>query len=328
MRILFVLSGNSREKVAAAGADPGTDERFAAATAITPVKNPVHQANALRHLGHEVDFLFIRGKGLTGYLGNIPRIRREIRRGRYDIIHAHYSLTAFAASLAGCHRMVVSLAGSDVMGMPFLLPVTRLFCRFRWKKVIVKTQEMKSRLHCGDITVVPNGVDTELFIPADKREARDRLGLPEGRIILFVADPARREKNYPLAQEAVRLLAGKDVTLRPVYGVPHEVMPAYYNGADVLLLTSLWEGSVNSVKEAMACNLPVVSTDVGDVSVNTSGLEGYCVTGFDASALALKLGEVLDLDVPVKARERIFELQLDSASAARRLIEIYNSVNS
>lgn len=316
MRILFVFSGNSREN------ESGT------CTAVLPAKNPVYQGESLRKMGHEVDFLVIRGKGLSGYLGNIPRIRKKIKRGGYDIIHAHYSLTAFAVSLAGKHRMIVSLAGSDVMGASLLLPVTRFFCRFRWKKVIVKTEEMKSRLHCGDISVIPNGVDTGLFIPSFRGEAREQLGLADGKIVLFAADPARREKNYPLAQEAVKLLARDDVTLLPVYGVPHDVMPSYYNAADVLLLTSLWEGSVNSVKEAMACNLPVVSTDVGDVRINTSGLNGYFITGPDPALIAARLREALDLRVPVKARERIHELQLDSASAARKLIEIYNSVNS
>jgi len=105
-------------------------------------------------------------------------------------------------------------------------------------------------------------------------------------------------------------------------------MPLYYNASDVMILTSLWEGSVNSVKEAMACNLPVVSTDVGDVRVNTSGVDGYFITTPDAAAMAEKLREAIDLKVPAKGRERITGLQLDSASVARRLIEIYNSVNS
>jgi glycosyltransferase involved in cell wall biosynthesis len=78
----------------------------------------------------------------------------------------------------------------------------------------------------------------------------------------------------------------------------------------------------------MACNLPVVSTDVGDVRINTSGLEGYYITAPDAAAMAEKLNKAMDLKVPVKGRDRMTELKLDSASVARRLIEIYNSVNS
>ncbi len=316
MRILFVLSGNSRET------DPeaGTEE--------VPLKNPVHQGETLRELGHEVDFFFIRGRGLAGYLRNIPPIRKKIRKGGYDLVHAHYSLTAFAVSLAGRHRMVVSLAGSDVLGMPGLLPLTRFFCRYRWKKVIVKTEAMKERLRAGDVTVLPNGVDTGLFFPSDRSEARKQLDLPDKRIVLFVADPSRAEKNFALAQEAVRLLGRDDTMLLAAHGIPHVRMPLYYNAADALLLTSLWEGSVNSVKEAMACNLAVVSTDVGDVRGNVSGLAGYHITSYDAAEIAGKLALVLDSSGKINARERLFDLGLDSASVAGRLIEIYKSVNS
>jgi len=316
VRILFVLSGNSRET------DPvaGTEE--------LPVKNPVHQGETLRELGHEVDFFFIRGRGIVGYLRNIPSIRKQIRRGGYDIVHAHYSLTAFAVSLAGRQRMVVSLAGSDILGSSVLLPLIRLFCRFRWSKVIVKTEAMKDRLRAGDITVIPNGVDTGLFSPSDRSEARKQLGLPGRKTVLFVADPSRTEKNFALAQKAVRLLGRDDAVLLPVHGVAHDRMPLYYNAADVLLLTSLWEGSVNSVKEAMACNLAVVSTDVGDVRANVSGLEGYHITTYDAVEIAGKLTQVLDSSVNINARARLFDLGLDSASVAARLIEIYKCVNS
>lgn len=316
MRILFILSGNSRES-----AKPDRSEAL-------PVKNPVHQADTLRTLGNEVDLFFIKGKGLSGYLRSIPMIRRKIRNGGYDVIHAHYSLTAFAVSIAGSHRMVVSLTGSDVMGMPLLLHLTRVFSRFRWTRVIVKTTAMKDRLRAGKLLVIPNGVDTFLFAPADKGEAKERLGLTGKRIVLFVADPAREEKNFPLAREAVSRLGRDDTVLLPVHGVPHDVMPIYYRAADLLLLTSLWEGSVNSVKEAMACNLPVVSTDVGDVRENTSGLQGYFITSFDAAEIADKVAMALDCKNEIRARERLFELQLDSASVAGRLIEMYNSVIS
>jgi glycosyltransferase involved in cell wall biosynthesis len=316
VKILFVLSGNSRGEWHA-GSEP-----------ILPVKNPVYQAETLRELGHEVDFCFIRGRGIFGYLRNVPSIRKQIRIGGYDIVHAHYSLTGFAVSLAGRHRMVVSLAGSDILGSSMLLPLTRLFCRYRWKKVIVKTPAMKARLRAGDITVIPNGVDTRLFFPSDRSEARRHLGLHDEKIVLFVADPSRTEKNYALAQEAVRLTVRDDVILLPVHGVSHDRMPLYFNAADVLLLTSLWEGSVNSVKEAMACNLAVVTTDVGDVRTNVSGLAGYHLTSYNAVEIAGKLAQVFAGSVKIHARERLFELGLDSASVAGRLIEVYKYVNS
>lgn len=316
MKILFVLSGNS------------AGNRYRGDSGVTPVKNPVHQAASLKEAGHEVDLFYITRRGLAGYLSSILPIRRKIREGDYDIIHAHYSLTAFAVSLAGRHRMVVSLTGSDILGLPLLLHLTRLFCRVRWSRVIVKTPEMKSRLAAGNVSVIPNGVDTVAFAPASRQEARQRLGLPDKRIVLFAADPARKEKNYRLAEEAVSRLGRNDIVLLPVKGVPHDQMPLHYNAADILLVTSLWEGSVNSVKEAMACNIPVVSTDVGDVRANTEGLEGYYITSHDPAEIAERLVQALDSGTVIRARERLFDLRLDAASVAGRLIELYNSVIS
>jgi glycosyltransferase involved in cell wall biosynthesis len=309
-----VFSGNSR------------DRAFKDGLSGVPVKNPVIQANSLRELGHEVDCFLIVGKGISGYLKNIPKLKDQVKRGNYDIIHAHYSLTAIAVSLAGVHDMVVSLAGSDTMGMPFMLPVIRFFCRHRWKTVIVKTEQMKLKIGQGNIIVLPNGVDTQLFRPLDKNEARVHLGLDRGsKIILFVADPLRREKNYNLAVRAFNILNRSEAVLLPVFNVPHDNMPYYYNAADVLLITSLWEGSVNSVKEAMACNLPVVSTDVGDVRSNTSGLECCYITSYDALEIAEKLGLAIDSMSEINSRDRIFELGLDARSISLRLTEKYKS---
>lgn len=316
MRILFVLSGNSRRE--------GEAENMPS----RPVRNSVYQGESLRENGHEVDFFHIRGRGVRGYLGNIPGIRKQIKSGTYDIIHAHYSLTAFTVTLATWHRMVVSLTGSDVLGMPALLPLVRLLSRYRWSRVIVKTESMRKKIPGAGVIVLPNGVDTGLFCPSDKAEARRRLGLPGKKIILFVADPARKEKNYDLALRAAGMIEGEDVLLLPVFNVAHDQMPYYYNAADVLLITSLWEGSVNAVKEAMACNLPVVSTDVGDVKENTALLEGYHITGYNAAEIAGRLKQVLGGGFNVRARNRIFELGLDADTVARRLAGIYESVIS
>ncbi len=292
------------------------------------VKHAVRQGDSLRNAGHDVDYYYIVGKGFTGYLKNIPPLRKYIREGRFDIVHAHYSLTAIAASLAGRHRMVVSLMGSDVFGNSLMLPLLRLFCRYRWSRVIVKTEMMRSRIGNMNVTVLPNGVDTSIFLPFNRSEARRQLGLPEKRIVLFAADPARPEKNYNLASASFSLMNRNDALMLPVYDVPHNLMPLYYNAVDVLLLTSLWEGSVNTVKEAMACNLAVVSTDVGDVRANTADLEGYHITSFDPGEISVKLAMALDQKIEMKGRERIMELGLDEASVNDRLAELYYSVLS
>lgn len=291
-----------------------------------PVKHAVRQGDLLKSEGLDVDYYYITGRGLRGYLKNIPALRKRIREGSFDIVHAHYSLTAIAVSLAGSRRMVVSLMGSDVLGNSLMLPLLRLLSRYRWKLVIVKTEEMKSRIGNRNVFVLPNGVDTDMFRPLDRDEAGRHLGLPAKKIILFAADPARPEKNFILASDSVRRMNREDVMLVPVSNVDYRQMPYYYNAADVLLLTSLWEGSVNSVKEAMACNLAVVSCDVGDVRSNTRDLQGYHITSYDPDEIAAKLIEALDHKTELKGRERIFALKLDAKSVSGRLAELYKMV--
>lgn len=314
MKILFVFSGNNSVPGKSSGLTGGAK------------KNPGHQGDSLIAMGYDVHYYQITGRGFLGYLKNIPKIRKEIKKGKYDIIHAHYSYSAIAASLAGTQRMVVSLMGSDTFSSHLMLMIIRLFCRFRWSRIIVKTEEMAARIKSRKVTVLPNGVNTELFRPIDKGEARKELGLPDRKIVLFAADPSRPEKNYKLASDAIHRLGREDTILLPVCDAPHNLMPYYMNAADVLLLTSFWEGSVNVVKEAMACNLKVVSTDVGDVKKNTEGLDGYYITSFDTDETAGKLNDALANTVNIHGAERVMELGLDSASVNRRLVELYEEV--
>lgn len=107
---------------------------------------------------------------------------------------------------------------------------------------------------------------------------------------------------------------------------PNDLIPYYLNAADTLLLTSKWEGSVNVIKEALACNLPIVSTDVGDVKLNISGVDGCYVCKQDVNDLTEKLNLALSFGQRTNGRQRIIELGLDSDTIAVKLIEVYNSL--
>ena len=105
-------------------------------------------------------------------------------------------------------------------------------------------------------------------------------------------------------------------------------MPLYLNAASLLLLTSKWEGSPNIVKEAMACNIPVVSTKVGDIEYLFENTQGYYYTDSDADKLAEKINYVLNNDIKPNGRQRIIDLKLDSESVANKLIQLYQEVLS
>jgi glycosyltransferase involved in cell wall biosynthesis len=285
-----------------------------------------NQADSLIKAGLHIDFFVIK-PGLTGYLASIPALRRVFKRSGYDLAHAHYSLSAFTASLAGCSPLVVSLMGSDAF-MPWIFRVwTKFFYRFRWTHTIVKTVEMKERLKMDKAEILPNGVDMSRFRPLSPDDARKQIGYPQcKKLVISISVRNRPEKNIELAEEALSSIKMKDIEFKHLYDIPNYEVPLYLNAADALLLTSKREGSVNVVKEAMACNCPVISTDVGDVRWVIGKTENCFVTSFDPEDIRDKIQKVIDSGKRSNGRDRILELGLDSESVAGKIICIYKSL--
>lgn len=308
MKILFVSSGNSGS--------------------VSPVVK--NQGDALESEGVSVDYFLIQGKGIKGYLKNVKPLRQYLKEHKYDVIHAHYSLSAFAASLAGARPLVVSLMGSDVKAAGWYRFLIRLFALvFRWKTIIVKSNDMHRSLGIARAVVIPNGVNLERFRPLSKSDSQKRLGwTPAKKHILFPANASRPEKDYLLAEAAVQMTNDKlpmtnDIVLHSFDNTPNEETPYWYNAADVVLMTSKWEGSPNAIKEAMACSRPIVATNVGDIAERTSGVEGcFVAQSREPKEIASLLKAAVNLSV-TRGRERIIADELDSVSVNNRLIEIY-----
>ena len=190
--------------------------------------------------------------------------------GRFDIIHGHFGLWCFATRMQWTTPIVVSFLGDDLLGKPsvrggftrkskLVISVSRWLCS-RVDAVIVKSEEMKkvAFAHNAFISVIPNGVDFDLFRPIPRTEARDALRWDQNRYyVLFGNDPMIPRKNYALAQATVERLQQKgiDVQLIVNNGLPQEEVVLHMNACNALLLTSILEGSPNIVKEAMACNV-------------------------------------------------------------------------
>jgi glycosyltransferase involved in cell wall biosynthesis len=285
-----------------------------------------NQGESLINEGIEVVY-FMLNPGLWGYISGIPKIRKLYKSGRFNLAHAHYSLSAFAASIAGRFPLVVSLMGSDIYMSKILRRLTWLFYKRRWQITIVKTHQMKNLLHMDNALVIPNGVNLERFKIIPKSVARNYLNYPyDKKLIVFISVRNRPEKNLPLALKSIKTLNYNDAELMQVFDVPNTIIPYYLNAADALLLTSKWEGSVNVVKEAMACNCPIIATDVGDIKWIIGKTEGCYISSFNSDDIANKLKFVLDLEKRTNGRERIIELNLDSVSIARKIIEIYKGI--
>jgi teichuronic acid biosynthesis glycosyltransferase TuaC len=307
MKVLFVRSSNM-------GIDPIT----------------TNQGKSLMNLGVTVEYFDLKGSGLSGYLKNIPALRRHIREFEPSLVHAHYALCGFATSLAFTRVPVgVSLMGCDVNDKKSVIPhITRFFARYFWKFVVVKSAEMFTNLNNQKAVILPNGIDFELFRLVDRPKALDALNWKNDKIhILFASDPGRHEKNFPLAEKAVTLLKDDldNIQLHFLMDIPHERMPLYYAAANILLMTSIREGSPNVIKEAIACECPVVSTDVGDVAEITRGIANCFVVPFDHFQIRDAMRKILDNKGRSDGRKIISHLS--SENIARRLLNIYKAAS-
>lgn len=243
--------------------------------------------------------------------------------GRPDVVHANFGLTIPFALAQPNRPVVCSLWGSDLYGR---YGAVSRWCAKRCDAVVVMSEEMADELDAA-CHVIPHGIDMKRFRPMDRDNARTDLGWrADAKHVLFPYTPERGVKDYPRAErvvDAARERLDTPVELQTIHDVPHERMPTYMNAADALLLTSKWEGSPNAVREALACNLPVVSTDVGDVRDRLAGVSYSTVCRADEELVA-ELAAVLDAGERADGRETVRDVSAERMG--RRLKEVYESV--
>jgi teichuronic acid biosynthesis glycosyltransferase TuaC len=294
----------------------------------------VQQVRHLRALSLTVDVFAFKGqKNPANYLKAWLRLRQQHHLANYDIIHAHFGQSGLLA-LPVKRPLVVTFHGTDLQGdvahdggysrKGRLLPWLSYRVARKASAVILVAAHLKRFIPPAvSATVIPCGVDLELFHPAPREQARRRLGLPlDKKLVLFAANPQRPVKRYNLAQAAVHALADSKVELVTTGAVAHTDMPIYMNACDALLLTSRHEGSPTVVKEALACNLPVVSVSVGDVAERLAGVAGCLVCNHDSpNAIAVALKEVLRNGRSSNGRAAI--ATLDERLMARQILSVY-----
>jgi glycosyltransferase involved in cell wall biosynthesis len=272
------------------------------------------------------------------YLAAIPRMWKWL--DAVDLVHAHYGYCGWVARCQLHKPIVVSFMGDDLLGTPGmsgkLTPISlAMVLMNRWlariaDAVIVKSAQMARVVLPVNAWVVPNGINFDLFRPFDKIQARRVLGWDEHRrYILFPGNPAIPRKGFSFAQSAVQItstLLNTPVELVPLWNVVPERVPYYMNACDAMGMTSFSEGSPNVVKEALACNLPIVSVPVGDVPQLLNGLDGCAVCERDINLLASHLTQILKVMKPIDGRNVLMRLGLDQASVAGKLTQIYRQV--
>lgn len=294
------------------------------------------QADSLIAAGHEVELIHPNPDHPVPvrYATTAVQVFLRTLTGRFDVVHGHFGLWCLAARLQWTTPVVASFLGEDLLGEPcgegrysrkgaFVVRVSRWLCRVV-DAVIVKSEEMKRATWKEDVFVIPNGVDFELFRPIPRAEARAALGWDQDRYyVLFGGNPYWPRKRFYLAQAAIECLRAKGlpVELMVAYHLPQTQVVECINASNAVILPSIHEGSPNFVKETMACNVPVVATDVGDVAQLIGRTTGCKVCPDEPAALAAALEEAFLQTEPTTGRKDI--AHLECSKVALQIIAVY-----
>jgi len=289
------------------------------------------QVEDLKRLGVSVEVLYIDGKRkkINYIWGALKIFLLSFMPRKYDLIHAFYGHTGVLAKFQNKYPVVVTFLGSDLLASNLLSKKDRWIGKYAARMangVIVMTDEMKKASNRPDASVIPFGANTDIFNLYPASQARVDLGLRhDKKLILFPWEPTRPEKRYWIAQEVVSLLQSNyDVELLTVFNKPREIIAKYMSACDVMLLTSEHEGAPLAVREALACRLPVVSVDVGDVRKVVEETGGGYIASKDASDLAEKVSWVFE------GKENLFNYpskMQKSEDSAKEVLSFYKKLD-
>lgn len=296
------------------------------------------QMESLRPLGVDYDLLFANGRlSRWNYFRAIAELKRRLRSGTYDLIHAHMGLAGWIGRCQLSLPLVVSFLGNDIPGKVDRRGRTTFYGRCLELSsmvlarlagaVIVKSQEMKRLLRLKSAYVIPNGVDLSRFRLMDRDAARRALGLSlQNKFVLFPYRPEEPRKRYDLVQAVVERARSSvpELEILPVSRLPQEQVATYMNAADVMVMASMLEGSPNAVKEALAVNLPLVTVEVGDTAELLEGTQGNFLVPRDVEIMAAKVIEACQRGGRSSSRESITR-RLSMEQIAAQVIQVYQA---
>lgn len=293
----------------------------------------------LRKMGVNAETFFLASRTSSSILiKEIIRFRRMIHKCNPDLIHAQYgTMTAFFCASMSMLPLVITYRGSDLNPCPSM-PLLRWqagrllsqFAALRAKHIICVSIQLKERLWWKkkNVSVVSSGIDTSVFYPKSRQEERRYLGWKDQeRVVLFNAGREPKVKGLDIAKAAVdvaRRICG-DIRFVVLDGyVDPTLIPRMMNAADCLLMASEWEGSPDIIKEALACNLPIVSTDVGDVKERISDVKHSFLARRDPNEMGRVLSKILSERERSNGYESIQKIAEDKLSA--KIASIYQAI--
>lgn len=301
----------------------------------------LEQGESLRKQGDAVEYFLIKGNGFASYFLCIGDLKRKIKSFQPDIVHAHYGLSGMAAVMQNKTPVVITFHNGEILSK-FVNLITSFFS-LRAKHVIYVARHIYDLcyLKAKNYSILPCGVDLDDCEIIDQNVAREKLHFDaDKKYVLFGGAFNNVRKNYSLLKEAVSLMGNKDkIVCLEMKGLSRAECVLRMCACDVFVLPTKSEGSPQALKEAMACNCPIVATDVADIKYLLGNEQGhYLITnksddtskwrGDDNSPreLANRLQLAIEYNNRTNGRSRIKSLGLDNKHVAKKLNEIYMSV--
>jgi glycosyltransferase involved in cell wall biosynthesis len=253
---------------------------------------------------------------------------QKINEFQPDLIHAHYGLSGITAVLQNKVPVVTTFHNGETLS--FYGNILSSLFSLRTKFMVYVAQHIYDLAYLKrkkNYVILPCGVDLNECVITDKEIARKELGfLPHKKYILFGGAFENLRKNYPLLKEGIDLLKRDDIEVLEMKGLSRLQISKILSACDLFALPTKSEGSPQALKEAMACNCPIIATDVADIKHLLGDLEGHYICSFDPKDVAEKVEKALTFNSRTKGLERIIELGLTNDLVAKKLVEIYTQI--
>lgn len=300
----------------------------------------IEQGEALRTAGCNVHLFLIEPKGFLGYVRARKELKKEIVAFHPDVIHAHYGLSGITAVLQNKVPVVITFHNGETHNW-YVNVLSSLFS-LRAKHVIYVAQHIYDLVYWKhkNYTILPCGINIEECVITPYKEARKQLGWSDDKkYILFGGGFSDPRKNVSLLQKAVAYSKRSDIEIVEMKGLSRAECILRMCACDCFALPSHSEGSPQTIKEAMACNCPIVATDVADIAYLLGNIPGHYLLRNpikrhdlwmedekSVSECAEAINNALSFKGRTKGRERIQSLGFDNKQIAERLIEIYKEI--
>lgn len=289
--------------------------------------------------GHECETFYFNTKiSPILFLRQLISYKKKINTFQPDIIHAHYgTYTAYFSSSFHNYPLIITFQGSDINHTTDVHPWREKMGKWMSKRaaqrangIICVSQKIFDLLPLGKekARIIPCGIDVRIFKPMDREECKKKLNISSTSRYIFFNANNPVVKRLDIAQAVVKeLSATYQVELLSLNGNVHpDEIPVYLNACDALLLCSDSEGSPMVIKEALACQIPIVSVAVGDVSDRIADVDNCFLVQQNTIEIASKLNYIFEHpNMRTSGREKLAKDHLDSVTVIGQIIQVYSS---